>query len=186
MNAALQAIHRSGQLRGLLLFLSLIGAGWVVAFWIVNGSAQMLAASGMAIIMVVIVGSTLKNWRVGFFLFIPWVLFEDLARKYLGNGTALFFGKDILAAVIYLSLAIAIRRGDVPWFKPPFRVPLALFAALAVIQVFNTWSPSVIYGLLGLKLYFFYVPLIFVGYALVRTGRELERFLVYNVILGVL
>jgi hypothetical protein len=123
---------------------------------------------------------------VGFFLFIPWVLFEDLARKYLGNGTALFFGKDVLAFVVYLSLSFAIRRGDGAWFKPPFRVPLVLFGALAVIQVFNTWSPSVIYGLLGLKLYFFYVPLIFVGYALVRTGRELERFLVYNVILGVL
>jgi len=186
MNAALQAINHSKQLRGLLLFLGVIGAGWIVASWIVNGSAQMLMLSGMAIVIVIIVGSTLKNWRVGFFLFIPWVLFEDLARKYLGNGTVLFFGKDVLAVVIYLSLFIAIRRGEVAWFKPPFRVPLALFGALAVIQVFNTWSPSVIYGLLGLKLYFFYVPLIFVGYALVRNGRELERFLVYNVMLGLL
>jgi len=186
MDAALQAINRSGQLRGLLLFLGLIGAGWVVAFWIVNGSAQMLTVSGMAITMVIIVGSTLRNWRVGLFLFIPWVLFEDLPRKYLGNGTLLFFGKDVLAAAIYLSVFIAIRRGDVARFKLPFRVPLALFVALAVIQVFNTWTPSVIYGLLGLKLYFFYVPLILVGYALVRTGRELERFLVYNVILGIL
>ena len=186
MNAALQALHRSGQLRGLLLFLGLIGGGWVMALWIVSGSAQMLTMGGIAIIMVIIVGSTLRNWRVGFFLFIPWVLFEDLARKYLGNGTALFFGKDVLAFVIYLSLSIAIRRRNVTWFRPPFLIPLALFAALAVIQVFNTWTPSVIYGLLGLKLYFFYVPLIFVGYTLVRTGRELEHFLVYNVVLGIL
>ena len=186
MNDAVQAINRLVQLRALLLFLGIIGLGWVVAFWIVNGSAQMLTVSGMVIIIITIVGSTLSNWRVGFFLFIPWLLFEDLARKYLGNGTAFFFGKDVLAVVIYLSLSIAMRHGDVAWFKPPFRVPLALFIALAVIQVFNTWTPSVIYGLLGLKLYFFYVPLIFVGYALVRTGRELERFLVYNVILGLL
>src|ERR1019366_7788231 len=116
MNAALLAWHRSGQLRGLLLFLGLIGGGWVMALWIVSGSAQMLTMGGIAIIMVIIVGSTLRNWRVGFFLFIPWVLFEDLARKYLGNGTALFFGKDVLAFVIYLSIFIAIRRREVSEF----------------------------------------------------------------------
>ena len=186
MNATLQAINRSGQLRSLLLFLGVIGAGWIVAYWIVNRSAQMLTISGMAIIMAITVGGILRNWRLGFFLFIPWVLFEDLARKYLGNGTAFFFGKDVLAAFLYVSLYIAIRRGNAASFKPPFRAPLALFVALAVVQVFNTWTPSIVYGLLGLKLYFFYVPLIFVGYALVRTGRDLERFLYYNVNLAVL
>jgi hypothetical protein len=39
MNAALEAINQSKQLRSLLLFLGLIGAGWVVASWILNGSA---------------------------------------------------------------------------------------------------------------------------------------------------
>jgi hypothetical protein len=184
MNAALKVIKRSGSFRDLLLFLGLVGAGWVVALWILNGSPQMLALGGMAFVMVIIAGGILRNWRMGFSLFILWLLFEDLARKYLGNGTALFFGKDVLAFLIYLSLSIACKRGDVAWFRPRFRGPLALFAALAVIQVLNPWSPSVIYGLLGLKLYFFYVPLIFVGYGLVRTGRELDHFLVYNVILG--
>jgi len=152
----------------------------------VTGSTQLLAMSAMAIVMVIIAGSILRDWRVGLFLFIPWLLFEDLARKFLGNGTVLFFGKDILSVIIYLSLFIAKRRREVPWFKPPFLAPLALFFALALVQVFNTWSPSLVYGFLGLKLYFFYVPLMFVGYAMLRTGRDLERFLVYSVVLGLL
>jgi len=40
------------------------------------------------------------------------------------------------------------------------------------------------YGLLGLKLYFFYVPLMFVGYALIDTNADLERVLVFNIVPG--
>lgn len=154
--------------------------------WILTGSSQGLVIGGMVIALVIIVVNTLNDWRTGFFLFIFWLLFEDLARKFLGNGTIFFFGKDILAAITYASLAKAKLRGEVPGFRPPFAVPLALFFGLALIQVFNTESPSVVYGLLGLKLYFYYVPLMFVGYALIQTGRDLERFLVYNVALGLL
>ena len=186
MNDAVMDIYRSGRVRSLLLYLGVIGTGWMLASWIVAGSTQLLAMSAMAIVMVIIALSILRDWRVGLFLFIPWLLFEDLARKYLGNGTALFFGKDILAVIIYLSLFIAKRRREVSGFRPPFLVPLTLFFALALIQVLNTWSPSVVYGLLGLKLYFFYVPLMFVGFAMLRTGRDLERFLIYGVVLGLL
>src|SRR5438445_242118 len=35
---------------------------------------------------------------------------------------------------------------------------------------------SPIYGLLGMKLYFYYMPLIFVGYALVQTEQDVRRF----------
>ena len=119
----------------------------------------------------------------GLFLFILWLLFEDLSRKFLGNGLIFFFGKDVLAAITYASLIRAKARKEVAWFNPPFAVPLALFFGLALVQVFNTASPSVVYGLLGLKLYFYYVPLMFVGYALIETGRDLERFLVYNIAL---
>jgi hypothetical protein len=98
----------------------------------------------------------------------------------------LFFGKDILIAITYLSLWQAKRRKEILWFKAPFLLPLTLFFCLAFIQVFNTWTPSVLYGFLGLKLYFYYVPLLYAGYALIGSTQDLERFLVYNVALGLL
>ena len=57
---------------------------------------------------------------------------------------------------------------------------MACFFGLGLAQVFNPYSPSLFYGLLGLKLYFYYVPLMFVGYALMRTEHDLHRFLVVN------
>jgi hypothetical protein len=126
----------------------------------------------------------LRNWRTGFYFFLVWLLFEDLARKYFGNGTALFFGKDLLAALTYISLLVAIRRGRERSFRLPFLLPLLLFVWLAAVQIFNQNSPSIVYGLLGFKLYFFYIPLIWVGYALIRDDEDLRKFLVANAALA--
>ncbi len=186
MHDAMGVMSRSRHVRGGMLFLTLFGIVWGLVFWIVTGSTQALVMGAMAIAMVMVVVRTLHDWRSGFLLFIFWLLFEDLARKHMGNATILFFGKDVLAAVTYLSLYMAMRRRQAPWFRPPFLVLLALFFGLAAIQVFNTGSPSVLYGLLGLKLYFYYVPLIFVGYALLRTSQDLDRLLVYSLALGFL
>lgn len=122
----------------------------------------------------------LRNWRTGFYCFFVWLLFEDLARKYLNNGLALFFGKDILAFLTYVSLYAAIRKGREKTFRPPFLLPLAIFVWLGVIQIFNSNSPSILYGLLGFKIYFFYIPLIWVGYALIRNDEDLRKFLTAN------
>jgi hypothetical protein len=186
MSVAISESSRSRQAGALLLFLGLMGVVWTLANGMLTGSSDLLIYGGMAIAMLIIVVSTLNDWRVGFYLFIVWLLFEDLARKFLGNGTILFFGKDVVAGIIFLSLFRARASREISWFRPTFVVPLSLFFGLALIQVFNTWSPSVIYGFLGLKLYFYYVPLMYVGYALMRTSRDLERFLVYNIGLGLL
>jgi hypothetical protein len=126
----------------------------------------------------------LRNWRTGFYLFFIWMLFEDLFRKYMGNGLALFFGKDILAALVYLSLFAAIRRRREKAFREPFLLLLSFFFLLGILQVFNPNSPHIFYGLLGFKVYFYYIPFMYVGYALIRSDQDLRRFLVLNAALS--
>ena len=128
--------------------------------------------------------TVLRNWRYGFYFFLVWLLFEDLVRKYLGNGTLLFFGKEILALVTYVSLFVAIRKGKEKVFHAPFLLPFSIFVWLGVVQIFNQNSPSMVYSLLGFKLYFYYVPLMYVGYALIRNDEDLRKFLVANVSLA--
>ena len=140
------------------------------------------AAFGFAACIVAV--AILRNWRRGFYLFIIWMLFEDLARKYLGNNMALFFAKDVLLALVLISLLMAVRRGREQLFRPTFLLPLAIFFWLGVIQIFNQNSPHILYGLLGIKVYFYYVPLMFVGYALIRNDEDLRKFLALNVGLG--
>ncbi len=114
-----------------------------------------------------------------------WLLFEDLARKYLGNSMTVYFAKDILVGITYFSFYFAKRRGEVDAFKAPFLVPLALFAGLAFTQVFNTSSPNILYGLLGMKLYFYYVPLMYLGYAMLKRPADLDQLLTVSLVVGI-
>ena len=102
----------------------------------------------------------------------------------MGNSLELFFGKDILVAFVYIALFVEIRRGREKTFRPPFLLFLSLFLWLGALQVFNQNSPSILYGLLGFKVYFYYVPLLFVGYALIRNDADLRKFLVVSAVLA--
>jgi hypothetical protein len=68
-------------------------------------------------------------------------------------------------------------------FKPPFRVVLLVCFWYSVLQIFNPASTSVFFGLMGLKLYFYYVPLFFLGYELINSETDLRRFFLFNSIL---
>ena len=140
-----------------------------------------LVLAGSAIVIVVI-----NSWRSGLYFFLAWLLFEDLARKFLGNNMAVYFAKDALLLIVYLSFLAAYRRKDqnVQTFRPPFLPVLYVFIWFGAIQMFNPASSSIFYGLLGMKLYFYYVPLVFVGYAMINSEADLRKF--FNINLGLM
>jgi hypothetical protein len=183
LNARIPVL-RNQALIGLCMLVLGIWLAWQVGGRIAGEDMRSIifAALGFAACLVAV--TILRNWRSGFYLFLVWLLFEDFARKYMGNNLALFFGKDILAGLVYISLFRAIRQGREKSFRPPFLFFLSLFVWLGVLQVFNQNSPHILYGLLGFKVYFFYVPLMYVGYALVRSDEDLRKFLVANAVLA--
>ena len=158
-----------------------------VAGRILTGDLGFLETAAIGLAGAAATFSILRNWRLGFCFFNVWLLFEDFVRKYMGNGTALFFGKDALAALIYICLFSAVSRHKERRFRPPFLLwfPVSLFVWLGALQIFNPSSPSILYGLLGFKLDFFYVPMMFVGYALLRNREDLQKFLVGNAVLAI-
>ena len=54
------------------------------------------------------------------YIFFSWILLEDLLRKYLGNNMAIYFAKDGLALLIYLSFFKANRTNLVNGSDPHF------------------------------------------------------------------
>ena len=110
---------------------------WSLGSWIVAGDTQsmMFAALGLAFCAIVI--AVLRNWRMGFYAFLVWLLFEDLFRKYMGNNMAIYFGKDVLVAIVYLAFFISIRAGKTKLFRPPvsaFPEPFFLVGGARVLQ----------------------------------------------------
>jgi hypothetical protein len=175
---------RNQALIGMGVFVLAIWVAWLLGGEIADNDVRALTFAGAGFIGLVAVVAILRNWRTGLYLFLVWMLFEDLFRKYMGNGLALFFGKDILAALVYISLFAEIRRGREKRFRPPFLLFLGFFFLLGALQVLNQNSPHILYGLLGFKTYFYYIPFMWVGYAFVRGDEDLRKFLVLNVALS--
>lgn len=140
-----------------------------------------LALAATAVVAVAVFVAVMNDWRRGFYLLIAWILFEDLVRKFLGNNMAIYFAKDALAIILYLAFYRscvakkgAARKGEK--LSIPFRLPLMVFFWFCILQMFNPASPSIFYGILGMKITFLYVPLIYVAYAFAESEADLRRF----------
>ena len=184
MLSRLATMGRDRRLVGPAVFLLVLILAYYTAQEILSGGKANLVFLGLATCAGAAVVAILNNWRNGLYLFLGWLLFEDLVRKYLGNNMAIYFGKDFLLAVVYLSFFAAIRRKEVQTFRPRFLLPLVVFLWFGILQAFNPASTSLVFGALGLKLYFYYVPLLFVGYSLLESEADLRRFFFVNLILA--
>jgi hypothetical protein len=183
---AVQSRLRNGPLAAFGFFAFAILLAYKVAQYIITNDSESLAFAAMAFVGGAIVVAILNNWRHGVYLFFAWLLFEDLPRKYLSNNMAIYFAKDILVAVVYLSFFMACRRRDrdLETFRPPFFAALMIIVWFGALQMFNPASTSIFYGLLGMKLYFYYMPLVVLGYALMNSEADLRRF--FHVNLGLM
>lgn len=173
-------VFESKRLRAIALLAALFVLASVFSYWIVFGNPLYLIVAGIGCVGTVVALVVLRDWRSGLFIFLIWIMFEDLIRKYAGNSLSIFFAKDIVVGLTYVSMLIAQRRGKLLTFKPPFLFWFGIFFWLGAAQVFNPNSPSILYGLLGIKTYFFYAPLLFAGYAILRTEKDLRTILMLN------
>jgi hypothetical protein len=185
--ASVLSSGQSGR-RSLIAFGTLVVgafAAYELAQYVINNDMAGLAYAGLCFVGGAIIVGILHNWRNGVYFFLSWLLFEDFARKFLGNNMAIYFAKDFLFLVMFISFLAAFRRKEVPFFRPPFLVPLLIFIWFGVLQMFNPASTSIWYGLMGVKIFFYYVPMVFIGYALLNSEAQLRRFFAINLVLAV-
>src|SRR6266481_6599755 len=167
-----------------LLTVALIGlAAYACANLIIEDNLLPLFYVALIVIGLMALVATIKDWRKGAYCFLAWIAVEDLIRKYLGNNMIVYFAKDFLALALYICFFVGRRSTLTKLYKPPFLIPFLVFFWYCVIQALNPASTSVFYGLKGLKLSFFYAPLLLVGHALVDSDKELRRFFFFNSVL---
>jgi hypothetical protein len=176
--------RQSKSVASVMLVLGVVFCGYLAAQLVLADDWKVAALAALGFGTLAFAIRILNDWRQGLYIFFGWLFFEDFARKYLGNNMAVFFAKDVLVLLVYISFfAAKRRRKDIAAFRPRFLLPLLLMVWFAVGQVFNPASTSVFYGFLGLKLYFLYVPLMYLGYALIDSETELRRFFIFNSVL---
>src|ERR1700687_3805511 len=121
----------------LIVFVLFVFGVYLFAQYVVSDNIPGLAYIALACLGATFLVGILNSWRNGLYFFITWLLFEDFARKFLGNNMAIYFAKDFLALVVFISFLAAARRKEVTSFRPPFLAPLLIFIWFGVIQIFN-------------------------------------------------
>jgi hypothetical protein len=167
----------------LFIFVFVIYLGYKAGQAILADDLSTLIYAGMLLVAGAVCVAVLNDWRRGLYMLAGWILFEDFVRKYLGNNMAIYFAKDVLAILLYLSFFRARAVERLERFNIPFRVPLLVFFWFCMLQMFNPESPSIFYGILGMKVDFLYVPLIFVGYAFAESEENVRRLLSFVCVL---
>jgi hypothetical protein len=143
------------------------------------GANRLFEAGGLAILAGALVAGV-HDWRrsvYGLLLFLP---FSGLPYIVLYPEVRLaLILKDLVFVVpAYLGFAasqLVQRRRVAPGALPA--VLLVLFGLLVVVQAFNPALPNRLVGLIGVKVWLFYLPLCLLGYHLVETRADLSRLL---------
>ena len=138
-------------------------------------------------------GWSVRRWRAGVQVALVLVIFEGALRKWFlpGAQDLFYFAKDVFLLGAYTGFlrSPAWRR-----YRPP-AAPVLYGAIVAgvfvgILQVFNPNLPNLLVGVLGVKAYFFYVPLIFILPAMFRTDQELivalRRYMLLAIPVGLL
>jgi hypothetical protein len=143
------------------------------------GTDRLFDAAGLAILTGALAAGV-HDWRravYGLLLFLPFSGIPYIVL-YPNVRLALFVKDALFVAPAYLGFVASrqVQRRRLPSGTLP-AVLLVLFGLLVVVQVFNPALPNRLVGLIGAKVWLFYLPLCLLGYHLVETRGDLNRLL---------
>lgn len=132
----------------------------------------------------------LSDWRRGLLFFVMWMMVEDSLRKYTGNIVGIYFAKDAILLTTYFSFFQAKSKSKVPLFKDLPRttfVGVLFLIVLGLIMALLRSGPgSWIVPVIGLRMWFIYVPLVLLGFDLARSPDHFRKlFLLVGVFGGI-
>src|ERR1700722_13898185 len=132
-----QSLSAAGPNNQLIVSLGLgilgLGAAWILSGYVITSNNTALIYSALLVAVAAITVAMLRNWRTGFYVFLVWLLFEDLIRKYMGNDMRIYFAKDYLALITYIATMVAISHRRATLLRPRFLFFFSLFFWIAVL-----------------------------------------------------
>jgi hypothetical protein len=138
--------------------------------WLIIAGAPILFALWFVIFM---------RWTRGIELLLLYMPFAGAVTLWLAPNPAPLLFKDFMFVIpLYLAVAVinpqALRHATIP---PVLTALAATFAIIVLLQLFNPRLPKLMVGLIGAKVWLFYLPMLYVGAAALRQPGGLVRIL---------
>lgn len=132
---------------------------------------------GLSILVLLIIFGSSQNWKLSIKTILVIVLFEGALRRWFFPQARdlIYFLKDFILIGAYIGFA---RRSRQLVDRYPFIKELTItIAIVCCLQSFNPSLGSPIIGLLGIRAYLLYIPLMWIIPHLFDSGSELYTFL---------
>ena len=125
-------------------------------------------------------------WRMGVYLFMTYVVVEGFLINYFDGLSQLNLVKDVFVALLFLSIAVMlIMRHRAPIPKLGWLMPFALFAFVYSAEIFNPSLPTILVGIVGIRVKLFYFLLTPVAYWFFDSRERVVRFFLFMVALSI-
>ena len=120
------------------------------------------------------------NWRRSVKAVFFILVFEGALRKWVlpGANEWIYFLKDFVLLGAYINLYFLSKASNRWFFKiTPINIFISLVSVWCLYQAFNPSLGSPLVGMLGMKFYLFYLPLMWMLPSLFQSELELYKFL---------
>lgn len=154
-----------------------VGGGIILGVLIAAGAARPAAA---VVVLGVATLIGVQSWRLAVVLALVYLPIEGILWVALYPHTApAALAKDFLFVIpAYVGFFYSYMKSKQNFVFPGFPLlPVLLLAGLVIVEIFNPLLSRLLVGLVGAKVWLFYIPMAFLGYQLVRSRSDLDRLL---------
>jgi hypothetical protein len=145
-----------------------------------SDSASIAAAIIAIVIGVALLLIIIRDWTRGIFILFAWMIVEDSIRKYTGSVVALYFAKDFILLATYASyfLRRSSERKPLLNWKNTTIWAIAIMGLWGAIGALYSNNQDWIVSVVGLRMWFIYCPLIFLGIDFAKSSQHVRRLLI--------
>ena len=126
------------------------------------------------------------RWRESVYAFMVYVIIEGFLINYFSGFSALNLVKDAFVVALFTVMAtILILRHTSPIPKMSWLLPFGAFAVIYLAEVFNPALPTILVGLVGVRVTLLYFLLVPVAYWFFENRARVLQFFVFMVTLSI-
>ena len=141
------------------------------------------AAAGPFLLVLVplVLWAAFRDTERAIYVYFAWCWLDGTIRGLLHSSAVSIVARDIVLGVIVVGWGAQrlFNRHQDPIRVPPGTLLVALFAVNCLLQVFNPFAVSLVQSIGGLKLHLSAIPLLFLGYDVIRRPAQVRSLFLF-------
>ncbi len=166
----------------LSILIALLLVPWI-AKNIASNQYRTFTIAGLFVIQIV---ASLRWWRLAVHIFFVYIMLEGFLINYFSGLPELNLVKDAQMSILFAYLiAATTQRGYFPFPSARWMPVFGAFAITYAASAFNPNLPTILIGLIGVRVTLLFVLCFAIGYWFFRTPDDVFRFLNFQAYLSV-